>query len=90
MSKKDEIIDALVPDTPVDNIERRWLLRFGGRMVITLLHFALFVMMVVLLFYEQVPDSSRDLISAFVGLLIGSQREAISWFFKDNHPQEKE
>ena len=90
MSKKDEIIDALVPDTPVDNIERRWLLRFGGRMVITLLHFALFVMMVVLLFYEQVPDSSRDLISAFVGLLIGSQREAISWFFKDNHPSEKE
>ena len=90
MSKKDEIIDALVTDTPIDNTERRWLLRFGGRMVITLLHFALFVMMVVLLFYEQVPDSSRDLISAFVGLLIGSQREAISWFFKDNHPQEKE
>ena len=90
MSKKDEIIDALVTDTPIDNTERRWLLRFGGRLVITLLHFALFVMMVVLLFYEQVPDSSRDLISAFVGLLIGSQREAISWFFKDNHPQEKE
>lgn len=90
MSKKDEIIDALVPDTPVDNIERRWLLRFGGRLVITLLHFALFVMMVILLFYEVVPDSSRDLISAFVGLLIGSQREAISWFFKDSHPQEKE
>ena len=90
MSKKDEIIDALVTDTPIDNTERRWLLRFGGRLVITLLHFALFVMMVVMLFYESVPDSSRDLISAFVGLLIGSQREAISWFFKDNHPQEKE
>ena len=90
MSKKDEIIDALVTDTPIDNTERRWLLRFGGRLVITLLHFALFVMMVVMLFYETVPDSSRDLISAFVGLLIGSQREAISWFFKDNHPVEKE
>ena len=90
MSKKDEIIDALVTDTPIDNTERRWLLRFGGRLVITLLHFALFVMMVVMLFYESVPDSSRDLISAFVGLLIGSQREAISWFFKDNHPVEKE
>jgi len=90
VSKKDEIIDALVTDTPIDNTERRWLLRFGGRLVITLLHFALFVMMVVMLFYETVPDSSRDLISAFVGLLIGSQREAISWFFKDNHPAEKE
>jgi hypothetical protein len=90
VSKKDEIIDALVTDTPIDNTERRWLLRFGGRLVITLLHFALFVMMVIMLFYEQVPDSSRDLISAFVGLLIGSQREAISWFFKDNHPPEKE
>ena len=90
MSKKDEIIDALVPDTPVDNIERRWLLRFVARFAITLLHFVLFCGMVVLLTYESIPDSSRDLISAFVGLLIGSQREAISWFFKDNHPAEKE
>ena len=88
MAATDEIIEALAEE-PVNNVERRWLLRFGGRIVITLLHFALFVMMVILLFYEQVPDSSRDLISAFVGLLIGSQREAISWFFKDNQGEKE-
>ena len=90
MSAKDEIIEALVPDTPVDNTERRWLLRFVARFAITLLHFILFCGMVVLLTYETIPDSSRDLISAFVGLLIGSQREAISWFFKDNHHEKNE
>ena len=84
MSKKDEIIDALVPDNPVEDEERRKLLHFGARFLITICHFLLFLVLLYLLFFQLIPDSARDLASALVGLFIGSQKEAISYWFNSH------
>ena len=85
MGKKDEIIDALVPETPVDNEERRKLLNFGARFVITICQFCLLILMLILLFYQIVPDSSRDLVSAITGMLVISQKDAVQYWFSQHH-----
>jgi len=84
VSKKDEIIDALVPDSPVDNEERRKLLHFGARFLITVFQFCLLVLMLILLFYQLVPEGSRDLISAITGMLVISQKDAVQYWFHRN------
>ena len=88
MSKKDEIIDALVPDEPIADEERRWLFKFGARFLITLCQFCLLILMLLLLFYKIVPDSSRDLVSAITGMLVISQKDAVQYWF-NNHNHDK-
>ena len=83
---KEEALDALIPDDPVDYEERRRLLHFGARFLITAMHFCLFLVLLYLLFFEEIPDQARDLASALVGLFIGSQKEAISYWF-NTHAQ---
>ena len=87
MGKKDEIIDAVVPDSPVDNEERRKLLNFGARFLITICQFCLLVLMLILLFYQIVPDSSRDLVSAITGMLVISQKDAVQYWFSQHHSE---
>lgn len=89
MSKKDEIIDALVPDNPVGDAERRWLFKFGARFLITLCQFCLLILMLILLFYKIVPDSSRDLVSAITGMLVISQKDAVQYWFNNHHHTDK-
>lgn len=85
MSTKDEIIDALVPERPIDDEERRWLFKFSARFLITLAQFCLLILMLMLLFYKIVPDSSRDLVSAITGMLVISQKDAVQYWFNVNH-----
>tara|TARA_R100000781_G_scaffold3123_1_gene4571 strand:+ start:73 stop:345 length:273 start_codon:yes stop_codon:yes gene_type:complete len=87
VSKKDEIIDALVPDKPVEDEERRKLLHFGARFLITLCQFCLLILMLFLLFYRMVPEGSRDLISAITGMLVISQKDAVQYWF-NTHSQD--
>ena len=82
--KAEEVLDALIPDDPVSNEERRRLLHFGARFLITAMHFALFILLLWLLFFNKIPDEARDLASALVGLFIGSQKEAISYWFNSH------
>jgi hypothetical protein len=89
VSKKDEIIDALVPDEPLADEERRRLLHFGARFLITICQFALLILMLVLLFYRIAPDGSRDLISAITGMLVISQKDAISYWFAHHNNNDK-
>ena len=86
---KEEAIDALIPDDPVDNEERRRLLHFGARFLITAMHFCLFILLLYLLFFNRIPDEARDLCSALVGLFIGSQKEAISYWFNTHASHHK-
>jgi len=89
MSKKDEIVDALVPEEPVNDEERRRLLHFGARFVITLCQFCLLILMILLLFYRLHPEGSRDLISAITGMLVISQKDAVAYWFNLHHPDNK-
>ena len=89
MSKKDEIVDALVPEEPVGDEERRKLLHFGARFLITLCQFCLLILMIFLLFYRIVPEGGRDLISAITGMLVISQKDAVQYWFNQHTEHNK-
>jgi hypothetical protein len=84
VSKTTEVVDKLIPDEPVDNEERRKLLHFGARFLITVFQFCLLILMLILLFYRIAPEGSRDLISAITGMLVISQKDAVQYWFHRN------
>ena len=82
MAKK--VLETLVSDKlPEPDVQRR--LHFCARFLITLCQFCLLVLMLVLLFYKMVPDSSRDLVSAITGMLVISQKDAVQYWFAQHH-----
>ena len=83
---KEKIVDALVPDTKGVNepdLQRR--LHFAARFLVTMCQFCLLILMLFLLFYQIVPDSSRDLVSAITGMLVISQKDAVQYWFSQHH-----
>jgi hypothetical protein len=84
-SFKEKIEDALVPDLngPMkiteSDLQRR--LHFFARLCVTVAQFCLLILMLFLLFYQIVPDSSRDLVSAITGMLVISQKDAVQYWF---------
>jgi hypothetical protein len=85
LSAKDDIVNAMVPDHDVSDDERRKLLHFGARFFITIVQFCVLILMLFLLFYKMVPESSRDLVSAITGMLVISQKDAVQYWFTQHH-----
>jgi predicted PurR-regulated permease PerM len=86
MNKKDKILDLVTPETngvSEPDLQRR--LHFVARFLITICQFCLLVLMLILLFYTMVPDSSRDLVSAITGMLVISQKDAVQYWFSQHH-----
>lgn len=86
MAKKDKILDLVAPETngvSEPDLQRR--LHFVARFLITICQFCLLVLMLILLFYTMVPDSSRDLVSAITGMLVISQKDAVQYWFSQHH-----
>ena len=85
-SVKEELLDLVTPETngvTEPDLQRR--LHFCARFLITICQFCLLVLMLVLLFYKMVPDSSRDLVSAITGMLVISQKDAVQYWFNQHH-----
>ena len=81
-SVKERIGEILVPDTAgitEPDLQRR--LHFAARFLVTVCQFCLLILMLFLLFYQVVPDSSRDLVSAITGMLVISQKDAVQYWF---------
>jgi|TARA_B100000959_G_scaffold142869_1_gene149994 hypothetical protein len=79
---KDKIVDALIPEAngvTESDLQRR--LHFAARFLVTVCQFCLLILMLFLLFYQIVPDSSRDLVSAITGMLVISQKDAVQYWF---------
>ena len=89
-SVKEELLDLVTPETngvTEPDLQRR--LHFAARFLITLCQFCLLVLMLILLFYKMVPDSSRDLVSAITGMLVISQKDAVQYWFAQHHTDNK-
>ena len=85
-SVKEELLDLVTPETngvTEPDLQRR--LHFCARFLITICQFCLLVLMLILLFYKMVPDSSRDLVSAITGMLVISQKDAVQYWFNQHH-----
>ena len=86
MAKK--VLDNIMTNKlPEPEVQRR--LHFVARFLITICQFALLVLMLILLFYKMVPDSSRDLVSAITGMLVISQKDAGQYWFAQHHTDNK-
>jgi len=86
MAKK--VLDNIMTNKlPEPEVQRR--LHFVARFLITICQFALLVLMLILLFYKMVPDSSRDLVSAITGMLVISQKDAVQYWFAQHHTDNK-
>jgi len=82
MEVREKVVDALMPETngiTESDLQRR--LHFFARMLVTTAQFCLLILMLFLLFYQIVPDSSRDLVSAITGMLVISQKDAVQYWF---------
>ena len=85
MRKKD-VVDIVLPKKSgltEPDLQRR--LHFCARFLVTMCQFCLLILMLFLLFYQIVPDSSRDLVSAITGMLVISQKDAVQYWFSQHH-----
>ena len=83
---KEKIVDALIPEaTGVTEPDLQRRLHFAARFLVTMCQFCLLILMLFLLFYQIVPDSSRDLVSAITGMLVISQKDAVQYWFSQHH-----
>ena len=81
--------DIVSPNVGVSEPDLQRRLHFVARFLITIAQFCLLVLMLILLFYTMVPDSSRDLVSAITGMLVISQKDAVQYWFSANHHTDK-
>jgi|TARA_Y100000310_G_scaffold63004_1_gene58279 amino acid transporter len=73
------------------SVEARKKLNFGARFFITMVIVFTFLFLVYLLFYKELPPTSRDLINIMVGAYVAVLAKATDYWFKDkDDPEHKE
>tara|TARA_Y100000361_G_C11071954_1_gene296183 strand:+ start:117 stop:410 length:294 start_codon:yes stop_codon:yes gene_type:complete len=86
---EEEIIDHL-SDAQKERIEKRKLIQFAGRLLITVFVISMFVMLLLLLFYVKDSDEQyRDIINVTVGGFLASFGKIIDWWFKSEDIKER-
>ena len=69
-------------------VENRKLLNFWARFVISLANGLTFILLLYLLFYAQVQESSRDLVNILVGAYVAVLAKSTDYWFKDKSDPE--
>ena len=81
----------LMKGNQLQSIETRKKLNFGARFIITMFIVSTFIFLVWLLFFIELPQSSRDLVNIMVGAYVAVLSKATDYWFKDNDdPEHKE
>ena len=63
-------------------LENRKLLHFWARFIISVAQSITFCVLILLLFYSEIPQASRDLVNILIGAFVGSLTSSLSYFFK--------
>ena len=69
-------------------VENRKLLNFWARFTISLANGLTFILLLYLLFYAEVQESSRDLINILVGAYVAVLAKSTDYWFKDKSDPE--
>jgi len=72
----------------IERIERRKLLNWSARFIITLIIFGIFAFLVWLLFFTDIRDASRDLVNIMLGAFVGVLAKAADYWFKEKDDPE--
>ena len=72
-------------------IERRKKLNFWARFALSLVVFGTFLLLLYLLFFQQVGDTYRDIVNILVGSYVAILTKTADYWFKDkDDPEHKE
>ncbi len=75
-------------DKQIQRIERRKLLNWSARFIISLIIFGIFSYLVYLLFFTDIRDSSRDLVNILLGAFVGVLAKVSDYWFKEKEDPE--
>ena len=78
-------------DEQSKSIETRKKLNFWARFVLSLVVFGTFLLLLYLLFFQQVGDTYRDIVNILVGSFVAILTKTADYWFKDkDDPEHKE
>ena len=80
-----------ITDDQSQAIERRKKLNFWARFALSLVVFGTFLLLLYLLFFQQVGDTYRDIVNILVGSYVAILTKTADYWFKDkDDPEHKE
>ena len=80
-----------ITDDQTQAIERRKKLNFWARFALSLVVFGTFLLLLYLLFFQQVGDTYRDIVNILVGSYVAILTKTADYWFKDkDDPEHKE
>jgi len=65
-----------------DPLENRKLLFFWARFIISIAQSITFILLILMLFWSEIPQASRDLVNIMIGAFVGGLNSSLSYFFK--------
>jgi len=71
-------------------VENRKLLNFWARLIISLANAFTFIILLWLLFFAEVQETSRDLVNILVGAYVAVLSKSTDYWFKDKRDAEHE
>ena len=71
-------------------VENRKLLNFWARLIISLANALTFIILLWLLFFAEVQETSRDLVNILVGAYVAVLSKSTDYWFKDKRDAEHE
>ena len=78
-------------DEQSKSIENRKKLNFWARFVLSLVVFGTFLLLLYLLFFQEVGDTYRDIVNILVGSFVAILTKTADYWFKDkDDPEHKE
>lgn len=73
-----------------ERLERRKILNWIARMVLSLMIFGTFIFLIWLLFYGNLPQGSRDLVNIMIGAFVATVAKTGDYWFKTDDNESKE
>lgn len=73
-----------------ERLERRKILNWIARMVLSLMIFGTFIFLIWLLFYGDLPQGSRDLVNIMIGAFVATVAKTGDYWFKTDDNESKE
>jgi len=73
-----------------ESLERRKILNWIARMILSLVIFGTFIFFFWLLFYAELPQGSRDLVNIMIGAFVATVAKTGDYWFKSDDNESKE
>jgi hypothetical protein len=73
-----------------ERLERRKILNWVARMILSMVVFGIFILLIWLLFFGDLPQGSRDLVNIMIGAFVATVTKTGDYWFKSDDNESKE